>query len=343
MEIKVLARRGKSIRSIAKELELSRNTVRRVLRGEMAEPPQYRRAPRATKLDAYKAYLQERIAYARPQWIPAVVLLREIRERGYEGGITQLKVWLRTQRPAPKPEPVVRFETAPGQQMQADFTLIHKVGLIRLLVLVCTLGYSRASFVWFTLDETAQTLVTGLRAAFDYFGSVPKEVLFDNAKTIIIARDRYGEGQHRWGKELKDLAQECGFVPRVCRPYRARTKGKVERFNGYLKSSFIVPLAASLKASGLRLDVALANAHVGPWLQSVANARVHAETKAIPALRLIEERAHLLPAPALARAQQRLPLRVAPPRESLQHPLSVYEALVAPAPLGLRTHPEVAA
>ena len=113
----------------------------------------------------------------------------------------------------------------------------------------------------------------------------------------------------------------------MCRPYRARTKGKVERFNSYLKGSFVVPLAATLEASGLRLDVDVANAHVRRWLDEIANARVHATTDAVPAIRLTEERAVMLPAPAL-RAAPAIPQRVALPIESLQHPLAVYDELL---------------
>ena len=127
---------------------------------------------------------------------------------------------------------------------------------------MATLGYSRASFVEFTTDETTQTLCRALRTAFDYFGGVPAEVLFDNAKSVVLERDAYGAGLHRWNPELLALAEECGFTPRLCRPYRAKTKGKVERFNGYLKGSFLVPLAASLKASGLMLTAEVANRHV---------------------------------------------------------------------------------
>jgi transposase len=105
-----------------------------------------------------------------------------------------------------------------------------------------------------------------------FFGGVPEHILFDNPKTVVIERDFYGEGQHRYNRELLAVAEEFGFRPRLCRPYRAKTKGKVERFNGYLKSSFLVPLAATLKQSGLALDHIAANAHIGPWLQSVANA-----------------------------------------------------------------------
>jgi hypothetical protein len=113
----------------------------------------------------------------------------------------------------------------------------------------------------------------------------------------------------------------------LCRPYRAKTKGKVERFNAYLKGSFVVPLAATLEASGLRLSADLANMHVRRWLDEVANARVHATTKAVPAVRLAEEQAVMLAAPALA-APTPVRARVALPIESLQHPLSVYDALL---------------
>ena len=114
--------------------------MRRYLREEAAR--RYRpRSPRACKLDAYKAYLGERVEQARPRWIPATVLLREIRERGYDGGISQLKAWLAPLKKR-ESEPVVRFETPPGKQMQADFTYVRR-GRNPLLALVATLGYSR--------------------------------------------------------------------------------------------------------------------------------------------------------------------------------------------------------
>jgi transposase len=327
VEIRVMARRGEGIREIARQLGCSRNTVRRYLREE--EASRYGpRSPRATKLDPYRAYLAERVEQAKPRWIPATVLLREIAERGYEGGISQLKAWLAPLKQG-EPDPVVRFETPPGQQMQADFTWVRK-GRDPLVAFVATLGYSRATYVKFGRSEDLAALRTGLREAFDFFGGVPEHVLFDNPKTVVIDRDAYGEGLHRWNEGLRQLAEECGFKPRLCRPYRAKTKGKVERFNGYLKGSFLVPLAASLEAAGLKLTPEVANAHVRRWLDEVANARVHATTKAVPATRLAEEQVVMLPAPAL-KAQPALPVRVAIPIESLQHPLAVYDELLGAA------------
>ncbi len=162
--------------------------------------------------------------------------------------------------------------------MQADFTTIRR-GRDRLLAFVATLGFSRATFVRFTRAEQFVDWRDGLVAAFDYFGGVPREVLFDNTKTVIIERDGYGPGLHRWHAGMLELARDCGFQLRVCRPYRAKTKGKVERFNGYLKGSFLVPLAATLRAGGLQLDVDTANREVLRWLNEVANMRVHATTE----------------------------------------------------------------
>ena len=179
-----MARRGEGMRSIAKQLGCSRNTVRRYLREQDAR--RYGpRVPRACKLDTYKAYLSERVEQARPRWIPATVLLREIRERGYKGGLSQLKAWIAPFKKI-ESDPVVRFETPPGKQMQADFTHVRR-GRDPLLALVATLGYSRASFVKFTTGEDAATLCAGLREAFDYFGGVPEQVLFDNTKAVVHA------------------------------------------------------------------------------------------------------------------------------------------------------------
>lgn len=329
MEIRVLARQGHSIKAIARELGISRNTVRKYLRGETVQPKYTPRAARPCKLDPFKPYLLARVEAARPHWIPATVLMREVSERGYGGGISQLKAFLSPLKQR-TPEPLVRFETAPGLQMQVDFTTIRR-GRDPLKAFVATLGYSRATFVLFTDKEDSEAWLTGLREAFAYFGGVSKEVLFDNAGAVITQRDAYGEGEHRWHPALRSLADEYGFRPRGCRPYRARTKGKVERFNGYLKGSFVTPLAASLKMAGLILDVRTANAHIGRWLDEVAHRRVHGTTGIQPIVRLTEERGVLLPLPRRPEAPITAPARprgCVIPFESFQHPLAVYDQLL---------------
>jgi len=142
VEIRVLSRQGNSIRRIARMVGVSRNTVRRYLRREGL--PRYERKARGSKLDGYKHYLGQRVKAAAPEWIPATVLLREIRALGCRGGIGILKDYLATLRPLAKPEPLIRFETEPGRQMQADFATIRR-GRDRLAVFITTLGWSRAT------------------------------------------------------------------------------------------------------------------------------------------------------------------------------------------------------
>lgn len=328
VDIYVLHRQGCSIRSIAKQLEISRNTVRRYLR-DMAQSHRYGpRETRASKLDVFKPYLRDRIEAAKPYWIPATVLCREIQTQGYQGKEGIVKNYIRQFKPSTQ-DPVVRFETPPGQQLQADFTTIKR-GKYKLKAFVATLGFSRASYVRFSEYEKQEDWLAGVEGALNYFGGVPKEILFDNAKCIMIERDAYGEGRHRWNEKLLQIATDYGFKLRACRPYRAKTKGKVERFNGYLKNSFITPLAATLKQAGLALDVDTANGQVGQWLDEVAHQRIHGTTGKTPESLLIKEQLTLGALPAAIPITARIVSLSdhALPIESFQHPLSTYDQLI---------------
>ncbi len=330
VEIRVLRRQGKSIREIARLLEVSRNTVRRYLRSEGL--PRYGRGAQPSKLDPYKHYIQERVKAAVPDWIPATVLLRELKALGYPGGYSTLKNHLATLRPVVDPEPVIRFETDPGRQMQADFATIRR-GRERLAVFIATLGWSRATYVEFVHDERLETLLGCHEHAFFFFGGVPREVLYDNMRTVVTDRDQYGPGLHRYNRTFLDFAHHHGFLPRLCRPYRAKTKGKVERFIGYLRASFYIPLASQLRPEGLKVDRDTANARVGTWLREVANARVHATTGEIPLVRLELERERLQPMPRpwsgiIQRSRTTAPAATPATPCGYQHSLRVYEELV---------------
>lgn len=346
VEIEVLRKHGFSLRQIAVEVGCAVNTVRRHL--AEGQPPKYvQRKPRATKLAPYEAYLRERQAAAHPHWIPATVLQREITALGYQGGMSQLRAFLQALRPVPPEDPVVRFETAAGAQMQVDWVEFRR-GADPLYAFCATLGYSRASHVEFVTDMKVDTLIECHQRAFVALGGVPRRVLYDNMKTVVLERDVDGPGEHRYHAGFLDYARHCGFVIKLCRPYRARTKGKVERFNGYLRRSFYVPLTAKLKQAALQLDVVTANAEVRRWLQEVANARIHGTTQVKPAERLQEERPHLQAIPAawrgnIAAARPRTSVASAPVRRPLavierietatpvQHPLALYDRLLAQA------------
>jgi transposase len=258
------------------------------------------------------------------------VLLREIREQGYGGSLTQLKAYLAVVRPAKKAEPLIRFETEPGQQMQVDFVVFKRCG-VRLPAFVATLGYSRVSFVRFVSDETWPTVKACLEMAFGYFGGVPREALFDNMKTVVLERNAYGRGRHRLHPGLLALSRDLGFAVRLCRPDRAKTQGQGERFNRYLRGSFYNPLVTRLQAD-VALDVETANVEVLKWLRDVANVREHKGTGERPVDRLEADQQAMRPyEPAMApiEAAASMRLRTPLPVESLQHPLSVYGELLA--------------
>lgn len=329
MELEILKRQGASIRELAKATGHSRNTVRRYLRGGEAATKRKSAPRRAEKLDPFKDYIVARMKAAAPDRIPATVLFREISERGYRGGETRVKQFVRGLVPAAAVEAVVRFETEPGHQMQADWANVGRGG-DKLKVFIATLGWSRAAYVEFCDDEKVETLMACHENALRFFGGVPREVLYDNMRTVVLERNTYGRGVHRFHPGFLDYARHAGFLPRLCRPYRAQTKGKVERFIGYLKCSFWVPFVATMRQAGLKPDKHAANAAVARWLREVANARVHATTSEVPAERLAIEAPKLQPlsAPYTARSLR----SIAAPRRrkavvGYQHPLSVYAAL----------------
>ena len=346
VEIEVLRRHGFSLRRIAAEVGCAVNTVRSHLAAGQA-PKYERRVKRATKLAAFESYLRERQRMAYPAWIPATVLWREIEAQGYGGGMSQLRAFLSGIRPTAPADPVVRFETAPGDQMQIDWIEFRK-GADPLYAFCATLGYSRASHVEFVTDMKVGTLIACHERAFAALGGVPRRLLYDNMKTVVLERDAGEGGEHRYHTAFLDFARHCGFVIQLCRPFRARTKGKVERFNGYLRRSFYVPLVVRLKPFGVKLDAVTANAEVRRWLAEVANERIHGTTRAKPIDRLQEERPHLqaLPPPwrgDIAGARPRPPSAGAQSRERppvvvermraetpTQHPLAVYQQLLEP-------------
>ena len=343
MEITVLSKHGESIHGIARATGLSRNTVRRYLREGEAAATRKRGPKRPEKLDPFKGYIAERMQAAAPDLILAAVLLREIQARGYDGGYTRLKVFVRGLRPAPKPDPVVRFQTEPGQQMQADWATVGR-GSDELKVFIGTLGWSRTAYVEFCDDEQFETLRLCHEHAFDFFAGVLREVLYDNMKTVVLERNAYGRTLHRFHPGFLDYAGHAGFLPRLCRPYRAKTKGKVERFIGYLKRSFWIPFVASCRQAGIKPDCRATNAAVAIWLREVATARVHAKTSEVPAERMIIERGKLqaLPKPYKGRRPKDPAAHVmatsSRPRAVIcyQHPLSTYDALLEPTALEVR-------
>jgi transposase len=285
---------GKSKSALARELGVSRDTIHRWIRdGALdrdldGEPVRYGpRRPVAAKLEAYTAIVEARLA-SYPQ-LSAVRLLDEIRAAGYTDGYTQLKAFVQRLRSTPAPAPAMRFETPAGHQAQVDFAEFQFPWGTRYALLV-VLGYSRVLWCRFGLRQGMRTL-TGLEDAFLAFGGVPRELLFDQMKAVITRDLRLHGGTLVHNLEFLRFAHHWGFTPRACRPYRAQTKGKVERPVRYVRENLVY-------GRTFLNDADLAQ-QCADWLARVANARRHATTHECPAERFErDERAVLQPLPA---------------------------------------------
>ena len=332
--LKHLLEEGLSKQAIAARLGVSRRVIHHWLatgqleRDLEAVPPR-RSAPRETKLDRYHGIIKERLD-TYPE-LSAVRLFAEVQAAGYAGGITQVRDYVARVRPRPDPEPIVRFETAPGHQAQVDFAEFRFPWGKRHALLV-VLGYSRLLWLKFYPQQTMAVVMAALEEAFAYFGGVPRELLFDQMKAVIVEDHRPDDGKLLENAEFLRFAHHWCFRIRACRPYRAQTKGKVERPVRYVRGNFIYGREFVGDAD---LD-----AQRRWWLDAVANPRVHQTIQAVPRERFeAEERAVLQPLaerpyrPLVlpeARRQRRTVVRPLTPEVVVERRgLQSYQALVA--------------
>jgi transposase len=276
-----------SIRAIAQRLDISRNTVRKYLRAPglpVAKP----RPRRPSKLDPFREQVRQRLAAGVEN---CVVLLRELRARGYAGGYSILKDYVRPLRLGRAVNATVRFETKPGEQAQVDF------GRFAFLApdgqrhwywgFVMVLAWSRLLYVEFIRRADVASFIRCHLNAFERFGGLPRTCLYDNTKVVVLGRDV--AGVPHWNATFLDFALRIGFEARLCRPYRAQTKGRVESGIKYVKHNFW-PAVEFHDAGDL-------NAQAQAWMAGVANVRIHGTTGERPLDRFAREALQLLPLP----------------------------------------------
>ena len=277
---------GWGFKRIARELGVSKNTVRRHLRAGRWTP--YRQPMRDRRLAGLEGWLKERFYQHRGN---AEVVRQELERvhrvavsrRTVERAVASWRQDLRAEALA-----TVRFETPPGQQLQVDFGVaMAMIGAarVKLHLFVATLGYSRRHLVTVFRHERQSAWLEGLERAFQHFAGVPEEVLLDNAKALVI----YHNAETReviFNERLRAFAAYGGFRPRACAPYRARTKGKDERAVGYVKHH---ALAGREFASWEALE-----AHLTWWMREVADVRVHGTHGEQPLQRFVRTEAAVL-------------------------------------------------
>lgn len=285
--IQALVKRGVYLCDIAEQLGVHPRTVRRALRRGGA--PALRRGRRRSVLDPYRAQVDQLMSEG--VW-NAVVLLRELQAKGYTGGISILRDYVRPKRTLRPSRATVRFETEPGRQLQTDWGVQPTVIAgepVTVHFAVSTLGYSRRFHFWGTDSEDAEHTYEALVRAFEWFGGVPSEVLLDNQKCAVLAHPRGGDVVFH--PRFLDLAGHYGFRPRACRPARAQTKGKDERNVGYIKHHFFVRYRAFDSWAHL-------NQLAEQWLREEADPRVHGTVREVVAERFAREAPTLQPLPA---------------------------------------------
>jgi len=279
MDIKAQLERGFYQKDIANRLGVHPKTVSRAVARQGA-PIGVRPNAHKSKLDEFKPFVDELLREG--VWNAKVVLM-ECREKGYTGSYSVVRDYIHPKRPLRESKATVRYETEPGHQMQNDWgTVTVQVGgsSQKVHFTVNTLGYSRRFHFWCAEKEDAEHTYEGIIRAFEYFGGVPREVLVDNQKSLVI-HHHIRDAVH-FNERFIDLAGLYGFTPRACRPYRARTKGKDERMVGYIKGNFFVRYR---RFDGFEHMNLLAE----QWLKEEADQRIHGTVKEVVVQRFLRE------------------------------------------------------
>lgn len=276
---------GVPLAEIARRLELDRKTVRRCLSQAAWQPYQ-----RPVRTDTLLAEHAEHLRRRAPQvHYSAQVLFQELRLKGYRGSYETVKRFVQPLRRAEllAERATVRFETPPGQQSQIDWgtsrsRFRHEPVVLHWFVL--TLGYSRRSFFDVALNEQLPQFLDAHERAFEHFGGRTREHLYDRPRTVCSPA---GDGTVIWNPTFKSFADYWGFEARLCRPYRAQTKGKVESGVKYVKHNFL--------AGRELIDLLDTREQLAEWNATIADLRLHGTTHERPLDRFAAEAGQLVP------------------------------------------------
>ena len=283
--IKELYQKGWTISAIAEETGFDRKTIRKYInQSTLPEYPKRKGKVKKRKLEDYENYLLQRLKEGTTN---CVVLLEEITSMGYQGKMTILRDFIKEYRQKPNKQSSIRFETPPGVQAQMDWAELgeHFIDgkFKRLYVFVLILGYSRMKYMEITTSMDLEHLMKCHMNAFAYFNGVPKQILYDNMKTVVT---KHTPTEIRFNRKFEEFLAYYGVVPKACKPARPQTKGKVESAVGYLKKNF---MQRKLEPSLVKMNESLQI-----WLDTVANKKPNQTTKEAPLERFHAEQEHLL-------------------------------------------------
>jgi transposase len=290
---------GWSIHGLARDLRISRNMVRRILRNNakqrdeghdsIAVRARRQQTPRGSKLDAFVDRMREHL-----DKFPRITghrMFEKLRDAGYTGGKTIVHDKLRTLRPRPKQEPVIRFETEPGRQGQMDwspYTIpFGRTGKATVECFSYILGFSRRQFIDMTPNRQFHTLIRRHRDTFEHYRGVPRQCLYDSEKTVVL---RWEANRPVFNPAFVAFITHYQCKPVACRRGRPETKGKIERPFQYVENNL-------LNARQFE-DIEHLRATARWWINEVSDKHIHDTTGRPPIELFIEqERESLLPLP----------------------------------------------
>lgn len=283
---KSLRAQGMSYEEIGRTLGMDWRTAKKLC--GTPEPPQARQRERSSKLDEFKPVIDAWLE----KWprMKATIIRDRLGPLGYDGGYTILKEYVHEKKADIAKVATVRFETLPGYQAQVDFgeaRLEFLGGLRKVILLVFLLGFSRFRKTVLCPDQTRSSLISGLTECFWAVGGVPADLLFDNLKPVVV-KPRSAGCDAVLGEEWLRFSAHCGIATSACWPYRAQTKGKVERPIGVVKTQ--LSCRTFLDIEHLESEIESSDA--------AYNAAIHSTTRMAPAARLQIERPYLLALPA---------------------------------------------
>ncbi len=292
-KIKSMKAKGKSIRRIAKELGISRNTVRRYLRQE--GPPRYEKKVKESKqvTEGFEEKVKE---FLKGEYIGTEIFAR-LKAEGYRGSLSSIYRLIKAVKEAEEKEVKVtsRFETAPGEQMQYDWKewkLVVNGKKLKIYIHQLILSYSRKKFFTFSLRIKTEDVIRAIREGLEYFGGVANELLIDNGKQMVILH-KSKKGVVRFNDDFLNFCGYYGIDAKACKPYRPRTKGKVERPFYYLQEHCLRGLeVTSLEEFGkvLRDFTERYNSRVHSTLRESPNERFKREKEQLRQLPEVEPR-----------------------------------------------------
>lgn len=247
-----------------------------------------RKRVKPSKLDQYRTIIEEKVNLG----CTASSIYHFILKKGYKGKETILRDYVRSIRVEGQHKATIRFETNPGLQAQVDrkerMKLISRAGIVyEINIFLMLLGYSRTKYIELTIDRNQETLMTAIINGFRYFQGVPKEIIFDNMRTVVDqSRTNYHDAIIN--ETFYQFSKDMGFEVWSCRAFRPQTKGKVEA---------LAKLMSRLEPYNNEFDTLEELEEIVRGVMSDINSNKSYATNEIPLKLLEKEKEYLSPLP----------------------------------------------